>query len=70
LFSIPARKLSLSSLGLLQQYLPLATDAAQHDWRKKKDRLGAVSPKSDLVFCSGGTDGLVVMDNQTRHRAY
>jgi hypothetical protein len=50
LFSIPARNLSLSILGLLQHNLPKATDAPQHDWRKKKGRLAAVSPKSDQVL--------------------
>jgi hypothetical protein len=30
--------LSLRDLRLLQQYLPIATDAQQHDRHKKKDR--------------------------------
>jgi hypothetical protein len=29
------------------------THAPQHDWYKKKDRLAAVSSKSDQVFWSG-----------------
>jgi hypothetical protein len=32
------------------RFVPIATDAPQHDRRKKKDRLAAVSPKSDQVF--------------------
>ena len=30
--------------------VPKATNAPQHDRRKKKDRLATVSPRSDQVF--------------------
>ena len=33
--------------------VPLATDAPQHDKRKQKDRLAAISLKSDQVFWLG-----------------
>ena len=33
-----------------RRYVPFATDALQHERRKKKDHLAAVSPKSDQVL--------------------